>query len=168
MNVSLKTIRNLKLSQETAFDEVYNAYSALIYYIIFQIVQNREETKDLMQDAFIKMYQHIQELRDDKNFHYWFISIAKNIANNYHRKKKLSIELDETVVQKAPDNYTDYSEFIHSYLAFLSDEERQIAIYKFVHHLTFKQIAKILDLKTTRVTQLYYASLQKIKKNIYR
>lgn len=121
-----------------------------------------------MQDAFIKMYQHIQELRDDKNFHYWFISIAKNLANNYYRKKKMSVELDETVVNKIPDNYTDYNEFIHTYLAYLTDEERQIAIYKFVHHLTFKQIAKILDLNMTRITQLYYASLKKIKKNINR
>jgi len=168
MNVSPTTIKNLKLGQESAFDEVYRAYSALIYYIIFRIVKNREDSRDIMQEAFMKMFQHINDLREDNNFHYWFLSIARNLSNNYYRSRKLTVEFNDEIVHSEKDNHSCNEEVMHSILEGLSDEEGHIVILKIVHQQTFRQIADDTKKDISHISNIYYLALKKLKKKMDR
>ena len=56
MKVSLETVELLKRGYESAFNQVYNAYEKLLYFLIYSIVKNHEIAKDVLQDVFIKVF----------------------------------------------------------------------------------------------------------------
>ena len=72
-----KIIKKLKKGDEKAFDTIYEMYVKLIYHVIFQIVKNKLDAEDLTQEVFVKMYENIQSLKDNVQFKYWFLQIAK-------------------------------------------------------------------------------------------
>lgn len=86
MKVSIKTIEELKRGYESAFNEVYEAYEKLLYFLIFSIVRNKEVAKDVLQDVFVKVFVDTSSLRSPKNFHSWIIKIAKNSALTIAKK----------------------------------------------------------------------------------
>ena len=50
-------VKKLKEKNENAFDTIYEKYYKLIYYIIFKTINDKEVTKELVSDVFLKMYQ---------------------------------------------------------------------------------------------------------------
>lgn len=167
MHVSVRVIRDMIKGSEAAFTTVYEAYHKYIYYIIYTYVSDVETTKDLTQDAFIKMYKDIGQLQDPPYFHQWFITLSKRIAIDHIRKEsKGAFVLDG---QKAIEEVVDYtyspSPGILSFKT-LSDDELKIMNYKIIYKTSFKDIAELMDMTLSVVTKVYYKAIKKLKKEM--
>ena len=166
MHVSVKVIRDLKNGSEKAFDKVYFEYHKYIYYIIYAYIKDIEQTKDLTQEAFIKMYQDIKSLKDLDAFHQWFITIAKNLSKDYLRKV---VRTDEMLSHKSYEllNAARTSPSPEG-LNFenLNDMELNILNLKIVFNRSFKEIAETLDLSFDVTTKMYYKAVAKLKKEL--
>ena len=55
-----KTIKRLKERDEEAFEIIYFRYVKLVYHVIFLIIENKDDTNDLVQDTFMKMMSNIE------------------------------------------------------------------------------------------------------------
>ena len=96
-----KLIEGIIAKNEAAFDEIYNNYHKLVYFVILKIVKNRDDASDLTIDTFVKMYQKIGQYNGG-NFKYWLLQIAKHEALNFVERvasKQQNISLDENIVK---------------------------------------------------------------------
>jgi RNA polymerase sigma-70 factor (ECF subfamily) len=79
-----------------AFEELVNRYERKIFRLAMNITQNREDAEDVMQDAFLKSYQHLDRFQGDSRFYTWLVRIAVNEALMKLRKRRPNqVSLDE-------------------------------------------------------------------------
>lgn len=88
MKISQKVLTDLKNRQEYAFEIVYQEYYRLIYYISFRIVKDEELAKDIMQETFLSLMEHIEEYNESGTLKSYLTSIAKNKSLNAIQKTR--------------------------------------------------------------------------------
>ncbi len=81
-----------------AFSELLRRYEGKIFRLAQHITQNREDAEDVLQEAFLKAYEHLDQFQGQSKFYTWIVRIAVNQALMKLRKRKSdrSVSLDET------------------------------------------------------------------------
>ncbi len=148
------------------FQKLYEKYNQLVYLIAFSILKNKEDSEDVMQIVFIKIYNLSKEKLPTKNQVSWVYSITKNEAISLLRKKDSTISLDNIYDIKAEDsqliNVIDKYSY-YTLIAKLSDKEKEIVSLKLLADLSFDEIAKLLNEPTSTIKWRYYKSLHTLK-----
>ena len=83
----------------TAFNELVRRYEGKIFRLAQHITQNREDAEDVLQETFLKAYEHLDQFKGNSKFYTWIVRIAVNQALMKLRKRKTdkSVSLDETI-----------------------------------------------------------------------
>jgi RNA polymerase sigma-70 factor (ECF subfamily) len=85
-----------KAGDATAFEELVNRYERKIFRLGMNITQNREDAEDVMQEAFLKSYTHLDRFQGDSRFYTWLVRIAVNEALMKLRKRRPNqVSIDE-------------------------------------------------------------------------
>jgi len=97
-----------------AFEELVRRYDRNVFRIAQHITQNREDAEDVVQDAFLKAYQKLDQFQGNSKFYTWLVRIAVNEALMKLRKRKASktVSIDEDVETEegfVPREVTDWS-----------------------------------------------------------
>jgi RNA polymerase sigma-70 factor (ECF subfamily) len=82
-----------------AFTQLVNRYERRIFRLAKHITQNEEDAEDVLQETFLKAYEHVGEFQEQSKFYTWLVRIAVNEALMKLRKRKTGkiFSLDETV-----------------------------------------------------------------------
>jgi RNA polymerase sigma-70 factor (ECF subfamily) len=82
-----------------AFNELAERYQRNIFRLAQNITQNREDAEDVLQETFLKAYEHLPDFHGDSKFYTWIVRIAVNEALMKLRKRKWdkTVWLDEPV-----------------------------------------------------------------------
>ncbi len=79
-----------------AFEELVNRYERKIFRLALNITSNREDAEDVMQEAFLKSFQHLGGFQGDSRFYTWLVRITVNEALMKLRKRRPGhVSLDE-------------------------------------------------------------------------
>jgi RNA polymerase sigma-70 factor (ECF subfamily) len=80
-----------------AFTELVNRYEANIFRLARHITQNPEDAEDVLQETFLKAYEHLEEFQGNSKFYTWLVRIAVNQSLMKLRKRKsdASVSLDD-------------------------------------------------------------------------
>ena len=83
----------------TAFGELVRRYEGKIFRLAQHITQNREDAEDVLQETFMKAYEHLDQFQGNSKFYTWIVRIAVNQALMKLRRRKTdkSVSLDETI-----------------------------------------------------------------------
>jgi RNA polymerase sigma-70 factor, ECF subfamily len=93
----------IKNRDQKAFAYLYDNYSRALFGIIFAIVGDYEETEDLVQNTFIKIWNSFDSYDLNKGRLYtWMLNIARNIAIDYKRSKQ-----HKNKIQNVSDNVNE-------------------------------------------------------------
>jgi len=79
-----------------AFGQLYRRFAPMVHGILLARVPH-QEADDLVQDVFLSALRRLSMLRDDASFPAWLAAIARNRANDHHRRAVETIELSESV-----------------------------------------------------------------------
>ncbi len=92
-------VAQAKAGDQNAFSELVRRYERKIYRLAKNITRNDEDAEDVLQDAFLKAYTHLDNFKGDSKFYTWIVRIAVNEALMRLRKRKndRSVPLDEPV-----------------------------------------------------------------------
>ena len=82
-----------------AFGELVRRYEGKIFRLGQHITQNREDAEDVLQETFMKAYEHLDQFKGDSKFYTWIVRIAVNQALMKLRRRKndKSVSLDEQI-----------------------------------------------------------------------
>jgi RNA polymerase sigma-70 factor (ECF subfamily) len=80
-----------------AFNELVNRYSRKIYRLAKHITQNDEDAEDVLQETFLKAFEHLGDFQGQSKFYTWIVRIAVNESLMRLRKRKSdrTVPLDE-------------------------------------------------------------------------
>ena len=156
----------LKTNRKLGIEELYKNYSKLVYGVIYSILKNTDETEDVLQNVFVKIFKLDNEKLPTKSHLSWLYSVAKNETINYikkHSKEKnyeslYEITDNDTEIEKVLDK-----EYFNKLIENLPPKQQEILSLKIISNLSFREIANILDMKIPAVQWHYYKSLNTIK-----
>jgi len=82
-----------------AFGELVHRYEGRIFRLAQHITQNREDAEDVLQETFLKAYEHLDQFQGNSKFYTWIVRIAVNqsLMKLRRRKADKSVSLDETI-----------------------------------------------------------------------
>src|SRR6202045_5300503 len=82
-----------------AFGELVRRYEGKIFRLAQHITQNREDAEDVLQETFLKAYEHLDQFQGNSKFYTWIVRIAVNQALMKLRRRKTdrSVSLDEAI-----------------------------------------------------------------------
>jgi RNA polymerase sigma-70 factor (ECF subfamily) len=71
-----------------AFEELVERHKQKAYRIAFDFARDREQAKDLSQDAFLKAYTNLKNFDSRSSFYTWFYRILVNVCLDYKRRQQ--------------------------------------------------------------------------------
>ena len=82
-----------------AYGQLVRRYQSKIFRLAQHITQNREDAEDVLQETFLKAYEHLDQFQGNSKFYTWIVRIAVNQALMKLRRRKndKSVSLDETI-----------------------------------------------------------------------
>src|SRR6202041_1184291 len=87
-----------KAGDISAFETLVGRYERKIFRLAQNITQNKEDAEDVMQESFLKSYQHLGEFQGNSRFYTWLVRIAVNQALMKLRKRRPNqVSLDEEI-----------------------------------------------------------------------
>ena len=81
-------VAGAKRGDGAAFTELVNRYERKIFRLAKHITQNEEDAEDVLQDSFLKAYEHMGEFQEQSKFYTWLVRIAVNEALMKLRKRR--------------------------------------------------------------------------------
>lgn len=90
-------VERARSGDQQAFGELVHQYERKIYRLAMNITRNEEDAEDVLQEAFLKAYAHLDRFKGDSKFYTWIVRIAVNEALMKLRQRKgdRTVPLDE-------------------------------------------------------------------------
>lgn len=154
--------------EQEAFSEIVTRYKKLIYSVVYNMINDKQEVNDISQEVFIRIYKSLDRYNPEYKFSTWAVKIATNLCLDIFRKKKVdSVSIDEMIdVSSSVDTpETKYikkekSEMIKKAVADLPDKYRVPILLFHQNGLSYEEITGILNEPMTIVkNRLYRARL---------
>src|SRR5437762_9204884 len=172
-------VARAKNGDTAAFEQLVRKYERQIFRIAQHITQNREDAEDVMQDAFLKAYEKLDQFQGNSKFYTWLVRIAVNESLMRLRKRRTGkmVSIDEDVETEegsvprdladwAPDpeqNYTqsELAEILRKTIQGLPPGFRVVFALRDVEGLSTEETAETLGLSIPAVkSRLLRARLQ--------
>jgi RNA polymerase sigma-70 factor, ECF subfamily len=98
-DADLALLNRARSGDDQAFASLVTKYERKIYRLAKNITQNDEDAEDVLQDAFLKAYEHLRDFQGQSKFYTWLVRIAVNESLMKLRKRKSdrTVSLDENI-----------------------------------------------------------------------
>ena len=145
-------LRRVQTGDMVAFSELVDNYRDRLMNVIGRMPISHEEAEDIVQESFVRVYQHRDSFDFKHCFSTWLYTIALNLARNELRKKKRYKFLDifdlqnkevETAVEaEIPSNL---GPAIENAVASLPDKYKTAFLLRDIEEMSYEEIARILS-----------------------
>ena len=176
-------IQKALAGDQRAFTEILNRYRGSIYHLIFKMVHNKEETEDLVQEAFIKAFSSLETFNEEFAFSTWLYKIAINNCIDHFRKKRLkTFSIDNPIESKngfiqrefsdtsyLPDNpllSKEKSRLIEDAIANLPEKYRISIVLRHSEDKSYEEISQILRIPLGTVKARIFRAREMLKKQL--
>lgn len=172
-------VSRAQAGDEEAFGEVVKAHYPKVYAVIYRMVQNAEDAKELTQIAWVKAWQRLASFEGNAKFTTWMYRLAVNTATDFLRQRarqKETVYLDEITdgqeahrdalqsAQVAPESEMHRDEIREAFakaLEELTPEHRQALMLREVEGLSYREIADVMQCRMgTVMSRIFYARRQ--------
>jgi RNA polymerase sigma-70 factor (ECF subfamily) len=163
----------IREKNQTAFSYLYDNYSQALFGIINSIVNDNEESEDVLQKVFLKIWSNFSSYDPDKGRLYtWMLNIARNMAidstRSKHEKMKSKIQSTSENVYKfennlLAENNTYDTIGLNTILNNLKDEHKAIIDLAYFEGYTQEEISKKLNLPLGTVKTKVRQALLKLR-----
>ncbi len=176
-------VANVLKGDMDSFSTLVSKYRDRIYNFVFKMTLSREDTEDIVQDVFIRVYNNLYKYNSKWCFSTWIYRIALNLfKSNYAKKKRAQSINYQKVLAQFPDDLIDdpgviyemkeYNTEVLRILDNLKHDQKAILILKHVQGFSYREIAEILKIspenariKVMRAKQTLYKEFIKLKQS---
>ncbi|GGW21814.1 RNA polymerase sigma factor [Arenibacter certesii] len=161
-----------KSTQAKAFEILVDTYKERLYWHIRRIILDHDNTDDVLQNTFIKVFRNIDGFKGDSKLYTWMYRIATNEALSFLKMEshKLKISNDELMVEKIDnlraDVYFDGDEIqlqLQHAIALLPKKQKLVFNMKYFQELKYEEISEILDTSVGGLKASYHLATKKIE-----
>ncbi len=151
-DVDFTLMKAIQKGDMVAFNEMVDRYKDRLMNVIGRMLSSTEEAEDIVQETFVRVYQHRQSFNFQHCFSTWIYTIALNLARNELRKRKKfkfyeisdmqGNEAEFAVEMKLPSRVP---EVLEEAVKDLPEKYRTAFLLRDVQELPYEEVAKILS-----------------------
>jgi RNA polymerase sigma-70 factor (ECF subfamily) len=166
----------LELKQEktkqAAFRSLVSTYKERLYWHIRKIVISHDDTDDVLQNTFIKVWRNIDNFREESGLFTWLYRIATNESLTFlnQKKKKTFVGNEESndyiLENLQTDPYIDGDEIqyrLQKAIAQLPDKQRLVFNMRYFDDIKYQDMEKILETSEGALKASYHHAVKKIE-----
>lgn len=160
-------------TREPAFEFLMDKFAPQLYSVIRRIVHTHDDTDDVLQNTFVKVWQNLSSFRGDSKLSTWMYTIATNEALSHlrreRRSKKVPLTTDEYDLSEMlqSDPYFDGTAAEADFLAAidqLPEKQRLTFEYRYFQELPYKEISEITGTSEGALKANYHHAVKKLQK----
>lgn len=157
---------------EAAFSELYVRYKNKLYYFVFHLLKSKEETNDIVQEIFIRIWESRNFINPNLSFSSFLYTMARNRILNYFRDINIDEKVKEILAtqkveeEEAIDSqiiYTEYQEILRNAISCLPPQRQKIFNMSRIESMSHKEIAAKLGISVNTVQEHISEALKFIK-----
>ena len=154
-DIDSELIKKAKQGNHGAFNILTSKYYPRVYASIFSFIKSKEDSEDLSQQTFIKVWQQLDSFRGDSAFFTWVYRIAINLAKNFvtssgFKKQKINTSIEDTEIDISSFNdiestviHDESLEEINDFIDTLSESLKTAFVLREVEGKSYEDIAII-------------------------
>ncbi|OUS17154.1 RNA polymerase sigma factor RpoE [Gammaproteobacteria bacterium 50_400_T64] len=176
-------VARVQKGDKRAFDLLVIKYQHKVAAIVSRYIYDREEVKDIVQEAFIKAYRAIGSFRGDSQFYTWLYRIAVNTAKNFlvsrsRRPPASDIEVEDAEFFTGADKLRDVAspenlafrdelqQVVDNAIQSLPEDLRTAVSLRELDGLSYEDIANVMDCPVGTVRSRIFRAREAIDKQV--
>lgn len=179
----LTLVERVRAGDQRAFKLLVERYQRKVFSVAVGMLKDKEEARDVAQEAFIKVYRYLDYFKGDASFYTWLYRITVNICIDVIRKKgsggKEQVEFDESIKMDVTEANigalgsrlgtspqksalrAELAQRITEAIAQLPEAHRQILLLREVEGMSYEDLSRTLEIpKGTVMSRLFHARLK--------
>lgn len=158
--------------EEEAFRLLVNKYKERLYWHIRKIVISHEDSDDILQNVFVKIWQGLKEFRLESKLYTWMYRIATNEALNFLSEKRRKVHGNSDEISGALENTLESDPFfsgdeiqkeLQKAVLRLSDRQRLIFNMKYFDDMSYDDMSQVLEVAVGTLKATYHNAVKKIE-----
>ncbi|MCD4803217.1 MAG: sigma-70 family RNA polymerase sigma factor [Anaerolineales bacterium] len=163
-----------------AFAELVRAHQQFAYHVALRALNNTQDAEDIVQEAFVKVWESLTSFRHDSRFRTWLYRIVMNLCyNQLPRLRKdinaldqdsIHLELSDTNLDMDPVLRLEGKEtltFIQQQIKYLPDQYRIMLLLRYQQGCSYAEISEILDVPLGTVKTGIFRARERLKDAVY-
>ncbi|MCP9200097.1 RNA polymerase sigma factor [Gramella sp. GC03-9] len=161
-----------KSTCEEAFRELIATYKERLYWHIRGITKDHDDSDDILQNTFLKIYRNIDQFKGDSKLYSWMYRIATNESITFLNKKAKRMKISSEELQNQiidnleSDVYFEGTEIqlkLQRAIATLPDKQQQVFNMKYFEELKYREMSEILETSEGALKASYHHAVKKIE-----
>lgn len=162
-------------TKEQAFRVLIKEYKERLYWHIRKIVISHDDTDDVLQNTFIKVFRGIDNFKQDSKLYSWMYRIATNESITFINKRARERNTDiseirqELVTSLSSDHWFTGDEIqliLQKAIATLPEKQQLVFNMKYFDSMKYDDMSKVLDTSVGALKASYFHAVKKIEKYI--
>ena len=165
-------VRQVLSGNKDAFEPLVERHKGTVYALVVGKTGDFASAEDIVQGTFVEAYRHLKSLKDPARFRAWVRGIAMNLSNEWFRKRKRNVPIDdldnskEAALQSevlpesfvrlptAPDSDYEVEEmrnYVLRTVERLPERYREVVLLHYMDGLKYREIAEMLEVPESTV-----------------
>lgn len=160
-------------TKERAFTSIIKKYQEKLYWHIRRMVVDHENTNDVLQNMFIKVWNGLENFREDSQLYTWLYRIATNESLTFieQQKKRSTISIDggvETGLTNSikADKHFDANRLewkLQLAIQHLPEKQRVVFSLRYYDEMPYEQMSRVLETSEGALKASYHHAVKKIE-----
>ena len=162
-------------TRDLAFHRLVKLYQERLYWHIRKILLNHEDTDDVLQNTFVKVWKSIENFREESSLYTWLYRIATNESITFLNSKKrrnllpLNDVSDYLMENLTSDPYFEGDKLqlkLQQAVLQLPEKQRIVFNMKYFDEMKYEDMSKILGTSVGALKASYHHAAKKIEEFI--
>ncbi|MFH0760926.1 MAG: sigma-70 family RNA polymerase sigma factor [Bacteroidota bacterium] len=174
LRITDQLIEDIRLNHDGAFRKLIDQTQRYAYETAYRITRSPEDSRDIVQEAYIRIWKNIEKFDSKGSFKYWFHSILRNLSIDWLRKQAVqnskpvrSSEIpDRQSDGSGPDTLLERDEvnlLIRSWLPGLPKTQQKIFIMRDLEGLSIKEVEQETGLSGPSIKTNLWLARKKLR-----
>jgi RNA polymerase sigma-70 factor (ECF subfamily) len=165
-------ILSAKDGDKGAFEEVYSTYYIPLYRYILTRLKNKQESEDMAQVVFIKIWNSLPTWNESHTSPLsFFFTVARNTLIDHFRKnaRRKEVVSDEEVAKTSENHTADTSnarelkEVLNQAISELTDDQQEVINLIYTHDRTYTEVAEITGKNEDAIRQTHSRAIKRLR-----
>lgn len=164
--------------EREAFDELVRRTHGDAYGLALKLTNNSEDARDVVQDAYLRVYKNLENFRGDASFSTWLYRIVANCAYTHTKKKRkhryCELPDEALLVETRPDHDPgEFGEFVAlrdelaEAVQALPKRLRAVIVLRDIYDLPNEAIAQELDISVGATKVRLHRARQRLREQLF-
>ncbi|MBQ9666540.1 MAG: sigma-70 family RNA polymerase sigma factor [Bacteroidaceae bacterium] len=156
-------------TKRRAFEDIVNCFSRQLYWQIHYLLQNHEDTDDVLQNTFIKAWKGIDGFKGDSALGTWLYRIAYNESLTFLKQRRQMVSIDDedftgqaTFVADEDFDGDETEQVLMQAVSTLPAKQRQVFCMKYFEEKKYEEISELVGTSVGALKASYHIAVEKI------